>query len=123
MSDKRVGKHFKEYRELAGLTQSQLAEKLGITENFVSSIECGKSFPGYDNMVSLLNELKISPNVLLADVLNYPVDQASSPVIERLKGLSQKEQIRIMEIVDFLVKQAERESQENEISEETLLPD
>ncbi len=112
MSDRRVGECFKEYRVNAALTQSELAEKIGMTENYISAIECGRSFPRYKPMLAILNILKIPPNVLFAEVLDYDVDQPSTPLTDRLSRLPVKEQRRIMEIIDFLVEQAEQENEE-----------
>lgn len=40
---KRIGKRIRHRREAAGLSQEQLAEKLELSTNHISSIECGKS--------------------------------------------------------------------------------
>ena len=39
MIDKRIGKRIKERREELGLTQEQFAEKLGLTVNYISTVE------------------------------------------------------------------------------------
>jgi transcriptional regulator with XRE-family HTH domain len=38
-------KNVRKYRELSGLTQAQLSEKVGISINFLSTIEGTKRFP------------------------------------------------------------------------------
>ena len=39
---KRIGFNISEYRRLRGYTQVQLAEKIGVTANYLSQIECGR---------------------------------------------------------------------------------
>ena len=39
---KRIGFNISEYRRLRGYTQVQLAEKVGVTSNYLSQIECGR---------------------------------------------------------------------------------
>ena len=41
MIDKRIGKRIKEQREALGLTQEQFAEKIGVTTNYISTVERG----------------------------------------------------------------------------------
>ena len=43
MIDKRIGKRLKQRREELGLTQEDLAEKLGLTPNYISTVERGAS--------------------------------------------------------------------------------
>ena len=40
---KRIGFNISEYRRLRGYTQVQLAAKVGVTANYLSQIECGRS--------------------------------------------------------------------------------
>ena len=62
----KIGKFIAERRKLKGLTQSQLAEKLNITDRAVSKWETGKSMPDSSVMLDLCNELEISVNDLLS---------------------------------------------------------
>lgn len=39
-----LGKNIKEYRQLQGISQEELAEKLDISQQTLSKIECGKNF-------------------------------------------------------------------------------
>ena len=45
MIDKRIGERIKQCREQLGLTQEQFAERLGLTTNYISTVERGASFP------------------------------------------------------------------------------
>ena len=65
MDQIKIGKFIAERRKNAGLTQMQLAEKLGITDRAVSKWENGRSLPDASIMLLLCDALKISVNDLL----------------------------------------------------------
>ena len=66
MDQIKIGKFIAEQRKKVNLTQSQLAEKLNITDRAVSNWETGKSMPDSSIMLELCDILKISVNELLS---------------------------------------------------------
>ena len=66
MDQIKTGKFIAEQRKANGLTQMQLAEKLGITDRAVSKWETGKSLPDASIMLELCEILKITVNDLLS---------------------------------------------------------
>ena len=69
MDQIKIGKFIAECRRKQGLTQMQLAEKLGITDRAVSKWENGKSMPDSAIMLDLCMLLKIT----VTDLLNGEV--------------------------------------------------
>ena len=65
MDQIKIGKFISEKRKERGLTQMQLAEKLGITDRSVSKWETGKSLPDASIMLELCGLLGITVNDLL----------------------------------------------------------
>ena len=65
MNQIKIGRFIAERRKKAGLTQTQLAEKLGITDKAVSKWERGVAMPDTSIMLELCNILSISVNELL----------------------------------------------------------
>jgi len=65
MDQIKIGRFIAECRKENGITQMQLAEKLGITDRAVSKWETGKSMPDASIMLALCGELKITVNDLL----------------------------------------------------------
>lgn len=47
-------------RKQKGLKQSQLAEKVGISEKHLSKIETGKNYPALDNFLKMMEILNLS---------------------------------------------------------------
>ena len=52
--------NIKEKREELGITQKELAEKIGISQSFLCDIEQGRSKPSIDTAVKLADALDIS---------------------------------------------------------------
>lgn len=88
MDQMKIGKFIAEQRKNNGLTQSQLAEKLFVTDRAVSKWECGKSMPDSSIMLQLCEVLKITVNELLTgekiDMEKYN-EQAEVNLIEITK--------------------------------------
>ncbi len=66
MDQMKIGKFIAECRKKNGLTQIQLADKLGITDRAVSKWENGRSLPDSSIMLDLCDILKINVNDLLS---------------------------------------------------------
>ncbi len=103
--EKKVGQRFKLYREKAGLTQEELAEKVGLNSNYISRIERGDSFPRLEAFVGLLNTLEVSADAILCDVVSASVKYTESSISEELDKLPNNEKAKILEIVSLLVSQ------------------
>lgn len=66
MDQIKIGKFIAECRKKQNLTQTQLAEKLGITDRAVSKWENGRAMPDSSLMLDLCSILNISVNDLLS---------------------------------------------------------
>lgn len=60
-----IGRRISNRRKHKKLSQQALAEILGISNNHLSSIECGKAGPSLELLVGICNALKLSPDFLL----------------------------------------------------------
>jgi len=94
MSD--FSKNLRRIRKKAQLSQEQLAEKLSVTRQTVSSWERGNSYPDLDMLVKLSEILNTDPNELLypqkssvskADKLNDKLYELLSPKALRIVAL------------------------------------
>ena len=66
MELKQIGNLIKSQRKEKNLTQSQLAEKLCVSEKTISKWECGGGFPEASLMLPLCDELSLNANELLS---------------------------------------------------------
>jgi len=66
MDQEKIGKFILELRKQKGMTQKELAEKVGVSDKTISKWECGNSIPDITYLEALCNSLDISVNELLS---------------------------------------------------------
>lgn len=62
-----LGKVVKMARKRKSLTQQGLAEKINISRNYISDIECGRYIPSVEKLILLADTLDIDLNILKND--------------------------------------------------------
>lgn len=110
MIDKRIGKRVKQCRQRLGLSQEKLAEKTGLTANYISTVERGMSFPRCEKLIILLNGLEISADAIFCDVLEHLTNYKASELSEKLASLSPQAQKRILQMVELMIQQETTEN-------------
>ncbi len=99
-----IGGRIRKYREARGISQIQLAEKLGISNNRISNWEQGINRPDADILADICRALNISPSELLnvrlsSDELNekerkiiraYRLKPEFQPAVDILLGITDK---------------------------------
>jgi len=65
--ENKFGAIIKDKRKLFGLSQEQLAEKIGKTPSFVGQIERGVSLPSYETLSQIVQVLAIDANLFFYD--------------------------------------------------------
>ncbi len=109
MIDKRVGMRIKQQREKLSLTQQEFAEKVGLSVNYISTLERGASFPRYEKLVLILNALETSADSIFCDVVNRSSSYEATKISEKLDRLPAWKKMKILEIVDSLTELIENE--------------
>ncbi len=88
------GANLKKYRELANLSQTELAEKVSCNPKYLSEIETGKSFASSELIEDLVSVLQIPVSYLFASPDNNPeetrviesaIDKAVTEMSDKLK--------------------------------------
>jgi transcriptional regulator with XRE-family HTH domain len=69
MTDVRVllARNMKRCREILGLSQMKLAERVGCSTTLIGNIEIGKRFPSAENLNKIAAALEIHPSELFAE--------------------------------------------------------
>ena len=62
-----VGEQIKKYRKKAGLSQRELGEKLGVSQQHIAQYESGKRTPKIENLNKIADALKLSLNDLIPE--------------------------------------------------------
>ena len=92
MDQVKIGKFILQCRKKQNLTQSELAEKLAITDRAVSKWETGRSLPDASIMLDLCEILKISVNDLLKGELITMEEKNNEHEQMLLKLLKEKQE-------------------------------
>lgn len=90
-------------RKEKGLKQSELAEKIGISEKHLSKIETGKNYPALDNFLKIIEVLDLS----LKDFgLNSSKEASANKIkLQKLINTASEKQINVyLEILESLEK-------------------
>ena len=66
---KEFGLRVREARKNRQLTMRELAERIGVSENFLARIESDNGRPGLGTVIKICNELKVSMDFLFQDSL------------------------------------------------------
>ena len=99
-----IGKIFQEYRLKNKLTQNQVAELTGLEPRHISQIERGFSKGSIDTLLKLCNAYKITPDIVLYDLLDTDVKNYISIYEEDFKKLSKREKEAILNLINFFLK-------------------
>ena len=59
----------KRHRNVAGLSQQQLADSVGVSKGFISALEGGRSVPNLDMLVQLADALNVRPGKLVEEMV------------------------------------------------------
>ena len=99
LSKETIGKRISNARKAKGITQAVLSEKVGISEKYLSRIECGKQLPSIVIVARICEVLCISANKLLS------LDQitiSNNSIHNESADFSLYEQKQIVEIIKII---------------------
>lgn len=96
-----MGNRIKLRRKELRMKQSELAEKLDISNNHISSIENGREKPSLEILLGICEELKVTPDFLLLG--NMHANNIPQDIIDGLR-LCNEEDIEFMrKIVEIMI--------------------
>lgn len=99
-----IGKNLRTYRKQRNLTQEQLAERAGLSPNYIGILERGEKLPSLETLLTLLNQLNVSADMVLCDVLNTGYAIKGSQLSEQLAGCDKKVRDRVLAVVATLLR-------------------
>ena len=101
--NKHIGKICQQYRIKNNLTQNQVAEITGLEPRHISQIERGLSKGSIDTLLKLCNAYKITPDIILYDLLDEDLKKDVSIYAENFKKLNQKDKKSILHFIDYFL--------------------
>ena len=103
-----IGKNIRKYRLMKKLRQEDLAEKAGLTTNYIRMVERGEKIPSLETFINILNALGVSADMVLSEVLDTGYTVKNSMLNEKLEKLTPEDRNRIYEVLDTLIKQSKQ---------------
>ena len=103
-----VGNYIRKYRESKGLRQADLAEKSGLSPNYIGALERGEKIPSLESLVNILNALDISADMALCDVVTKACQVKTTQLSEEIDVLDYEERSTIYDIIATFVRHAKK---------------
>ena len=101
--NKHIGNICQQYRQKNNLTQNQVAELTGLEPRHISQIERGLSKGSIDTLLKLCNAYKITPDIILYDLLDEEIKKSISIYDEKFKKLNKKDKDTILHFIDYFL--------------------
>ncbi|RJR43984.1 MAG: XRE family transcriptional regulator [Desulfobacteraceae bacterium] len=98
-----IGRRIREIRTKKGLTQEELAEKMGMGPKYLSSIERGKENPTLNTLIALAESLDVAMGEMFNFVELEDTSKLPVRIREMIKGASEKELKVILKVVSAVL--------------------
>ena len=99
LSKEILGKRISNARKALGLTQAELSEKVGVSEKYLSRVECGRQVPSVVMVAKICETLNLSADTLLS--LN-PITTSNNSIHNEISGFSADERKQLVEIIRII---------------------
>lgn len=106
--EKIIGKRIQTIRRSKGYTQQQFAEKIGLSTNYFSDIERGKSSARLDKLVAIINALECSADDIFVDVIDFGYKVKCSRLSELLDTLPPEEREKAFAILNAFINESNK---------------
>ena len=101
--NRHIGKVCQEYRLKNNLTQNQVSELTGLEPRHISQIERGLSKGSIDTLLKLCNAYKITPDVILYDLLDENTKKSISIYDNDYKKLNKRDKESILFFIKYFL--------------------
>lgn len=104
MDYRSIGENIRAYRKAKKMTQETLAERAGLSVNYIGSIERGEKLPSLETFITIVNQIGVTADCILQDVILANYELKMSMFNEKLTGLSAEQRATVDDVVDVLVR-------------------
>jgi len=102
---KKMGIRIKAVRESKKMTQEELAEVTGLTNNYISNIERFRSKPSIETLIRICNALNVTPDYILLDSIFASKEYIVEEIAVKLKKCSKQNIQLISGIITLLLEE------------------
>lgn len=99
-----IGKRIATLRRMKHMTQSQLAEKADISNNYLSHIETSRSIPSLETLMSLCSALDVTPDEILLGTKTSEKNYLVNDITQQLENCTTEQKQLILDIISLIVK-------------------
>ena len=99
-----IGKNIRKFRLMRNLRQEDLAEKAGLSINYVGALERGQKIPSLETFILILNALEVSSDMVLSNLLVEKHQADASRLMDQMQDLPAHDVERILAVVDVLIR-------------------
>lgn len=103
-----IGKNIRKFRVAKKLRQEDLADKTGLTSNYIGMVERGEKIPSLETFINILNALEISADMVMTDVLTTGYTVKNSMLNEKIAKLTPEDRAKIYDVIDTLIKHSKQ---------------
>lgn len=98
-----IGRNIRKFRLEKKLRQEDLAERAGLSANYIGMVERAEKIPSLEAFISILNALDVSADMVMADILVHGYTVKNSMLNEKLDKLKKEERDRIYAVIDAMI--------------------
>lgn len=98
-----IGRRVAELRKKQKLTQSRLAEKAEISNNYLSHIETAKSTPSLETLMNICGALDVTPNEILLGTKTTEKNYLDSDIMTKIGNCNTAQRQLIFDFIDLIV--------------------
>lgn len=107
-SKKNIGKVLRKYRLENNYTQEEVSEITGLAPRYISQLERGLTLGSIDTLIKFCNAYKVTPNHLIGNLLDNPVQSSSHNAILGYEKLNSDNKFVINKLIDILLESQQK---------------
>lgn len=96
-----IGLHIRQQRIAKKMRQENIAERSGLSTNYIGMIERGEKVPSLESFIAILNALVVSSDLILCDVLHSGFQAKASALSEKISSLSAEDKRKLFAIIEI----------------------
>ena len=96
-----IGTNIRKFRTEKKLRQEDLAERAGLSANYIGMVERGEKIPSLESFISIVNALGVSADMVLHDVLETGYEVKGSLLNDKLRNLPKHDREKIFAVIEL----------------------
>lgn len=98
-----IGKNIRRERKAQRITIEDLAEKAGLSTNYLGAIERGEKVPSLESLVAIIDALNITADAVFCDSIQNGYRVKSSILSEKLENASPARREKIFRVIEIML--------------------